>query len=418
MTWRAILDEETARDALAVVEEVASALRDPPPAFAPAASPALWRRTVEASLADGKAGLALLHHYVDRAWPGRGSAAVRDRLLDESVAAVETVPMGIGLYQGFVGQAWATLHLGTGGDDPNADVDRALLTLLAEPAWEGKYDLIGGLAGLGVYALERGPAGRSILEGVVRHLDDLAEWDGEWAAWRTRPGDMRPDQLPEYPSGWFNLGMAHGAPGPIAVLASAVRAGVEADRAARLVSGAVDRLLARRRRGTISAFANPHPAGPRPQTSRLAWCYGDPGVAVALLSAGRCLGEPAWERSAVEIAVASARRPPGHAGVVDACLCHGSAGLAHLFDRLHQATGEEPLLEAARRWYRATLDARRPGAGIAGFETSAGDPDRPERVVDPGFLTGAAGIALALLSASRPIEPAWDRLLLAEVPPA
>jgi hypothetical protein len=31
-------------------------------------------------------------------------------------------------------------------------------------------------------------------------------------------------------------------------------------------------------------------------------------------------------------------------------------------------------------------------------------------------LTGAAGIALALLAAATPIEPAWDRMLLVSIP--
>ena len=31
---------------------------------------------------------------------------------------------------------------------------------------------------------------------------------------------------------------------------------------------------------------------------------------------------------------------------------------------------------------------------------------------DPGFLGGSAGIALALLAAATPVEPAWDRVLL------
>jgi hypothetical protein len=35
----------------------------------------------------------------------------------------------------------------------------------------------------------------------------------------------------------------------------------------------------------------------------------------------------------------------------------------------------------------------------------------------PGFLTGANGIALALLGAIAPVEPAWDRLLAIAVPP-
>lgn len=33
-------------------------------------------------------------------------------------------------------------------------------------------------------------------------------------------------------------------------------------------------------------------------------------------------------------------------------------------------------------------------------------------LVDPTFLTGVAGIGLALLGATTDIEPVWDRLLL------
>jgi hypothetical protein len=38
-------------------------------------------------------------------------------------------------------------------------------------------------------------------------------------------------------------------------------------------------------------------------------------------------------------------------------------------------------------------------------------------VADPGILTGAAGVALALLAAATPIEPSWDRMLLVSIPP-
>jgi hypothetical protein len=61
---------------------------------------------------------------------------------------------------------------------------------------------------------------------------------------------------------------------------------------------------------------------------------------------------------------------------------------------------------------------RRTGEGVGGFRAQL--PDERERLVwidDPGFLTGAAGIGLALLAAVSPVEPAWDRLLLAALPP-
>jgi hypothetical protein len=103
---------------------------------------------------------------------------------------------------------------------------------------------------------------------------------------------------------------------------------------------------------------------------------------------------------------------------VDAGLCHGAAGLAHLFNRMFQATGDPALGEAARGWYARTLDARRPGRGIGGIAARVSESDGGSRwVADPGLLTGAAGVALALLAGVSSVDPAWDRLLLVSPPP-
>jgi hypothetical protein len=107
--------------------------------------------------------------------------------------------------------------------------------------------------------------------------------------------------------------------------------------------------------------------GIEPAPSRLAWCYGDPGVAAALLVAAQAVGEKSRERQALEIALHAAARPPEQARVVDAGLCHGAAGLGHLFNRMFQATGEKRLAEAARFWFQRTLEFRRRGKGIGGY---------------------------------------------------
>jgi hypothetical protein len=51
--------------------------------------------------------------------------------------------------------------------------------------------------------------------------------------------------------------------------------------------------------------------------------------------------------------------------------------------------------------------------GVAGFPAweSSTDGEGAWRA-EPGILTGAAGVGLALLAAATPIAPAWDRMLL------
>jgi hypothetical protein len=142
-------------------------------------------------------------------------------------------------------------------------------------------------------------------------------------------------------------------------------------------------------------------------------------VAAALLGAARCVLQPAWERQAIAIARRAAAWPREDSGVVDAGLCHGAAGLGHLFNRMFQATGEPELGAAARSWFERTLEMRRPGCGVGGYEAwLAGGDGELSWAADTGLLTGAAGIALALESATAAVEPAWDRMLLVAIPPA
>ncbi len=119
------------------------------------------------------------------------------------------------------------------------------------------------------------------------------------------------------------------------------------------------------------------------------------------------------------IARRAVERPVGQSGVKDCGLCHGAAGVGHLFNRLFQATGDASFAAAARFWFERTLEMRRMDQGIAGFAALTRDPEHPDEerwVVAPGILEGAAGIALALLAATTNIEPCWDRMMLVSVP--
>src|SRR5262249_35842253 len=120
-----------------------------------------------------------------------------------------------------------------------------------------------------------------------------------------------------------------------------------------------------------------------------------------------------WEHAGLDIALRAAQRTPDQAGVVDAGLCHGAAGLGHLFNRLAQASKEARLIDAARFWFEQTLAMSRPGQGVGGFQAWGPAPNGELAWwADPSFLTGAAGIGLALLAAATDVEPCWDRVLL------
>ena len=128
----------------------------------------------------------------------------------------------------------------------------------------------------------------------------------------------------------------------------------------------------------------------------------------ALLLAARDAGESAWAAVATDLAVRAAARPAGQTGVVDAGLCHGSAGLAHLFGLMYQMTAEPALADAARSWVGRTLE------WCSAVTAGGPAPDGAERpgCNGPGLLEGTAGVALAMEAACTAAEPIWDQMLL------
>ncbi|HSS75407.1 MAG TPA: lanthionine synthetase C family protein [Thermoanaerobaculia bacterium] len=418
--WSPILEgEEAAQAGAAIAAIVAMTGLDAP----------LPARNRGPGLASGAAGIALFFEYLDRTRPGAGYGEIAQQRLERAIDALPA--RNPSLYGGFTGVSWAVEHLQGGfaaadgaGDaedeDPNVDIDTALLALLSQSPWASEYDLVSGLVGYGVYALERlpRPSAADCLELLVERLAEIAQPRPGGIAWHTPLHLMPEPNRPTFPKGADNLGLAHGTPGVIALLARILSAGVATERAGALLEEAVSWLLTQKLPpGEVSVF--PYCAGPdvRIRPARTAWCYGDPGIAMALLLAARAAGKPAWEREALDLARATAKRPPESCRVEDAGLCHGAAGLAHLLNRLYQATGDPELLPAARAWFGRALDFREPGRGVGGF-LSFSPPDddttfdRLEWNEDAAFLTGSTGVALALLAATSGVEPAWDRMLL------
>ncbi len=404
--------------------DIARTLEHPPRGGWYAAYPRPMRPELSLLLNTGLPSRILLLAYLGRSGVlphGRERAA---ELFTQAVRTLSRTTMPPWLLKGFTGLAWINQHLpelGGGAGLGNEEIDRALLSILRRE-WTGHFDLLYGLVGLGIYGLDRLPSaqGREIVRRVVEHLDRLVERGEGTATWLTAP-----DEIAFTPEGSYSLGMAHGLPAIIGFLAKAYEAGISRRSTRVLLEGSVPWLLRQRlpayTHSTFPPWTYPgHHAGP----SRAAWCYGDPGVAAALYGAGRRLGRSGWTRVGIGLMQRVAKRAVEHCGIRDASLCHGASGLGHQLNRFWQATGDPVFASAARRWYREALAYRREGRGVAGFERfgtlhATAQPtrgrDRAGWSTDPGLLTGAAGIGLALLAAATSVEPAWDRLMLLDL---
>lgn len=410
MGWEPILEGRLADEARAAVRDIAEHILVAPGALDQPDEPTLFWA------------------YAAGVFDDEESCARYDQATCALIASIERGHRRhLQLHGGLAGAAWTLAHIAQPDSDSDAllaAVDRTLLAALSAERWERDYDLIGGLTGHGVYFLERlssGANGREATEGlalIVGHLEALAEQADVGVTWHTAPKLLPPWQRELWPEGYYNLGVAHGVPGVIALLGRIAALPDPPAGADRLCAEAARWTRAQRRSSALGGyFPNSVSRGDTARDQpRTAWCYGDPGVAAALWSSAVRTGAPADEWRA--LAAECAARPDDRCNVIDPSLCHGALGLAHLFNRFYQASRDPRFRAASCAWFERGLAMRRPGEGIAGFLARAWDPDTGASSWAPatGLLEGAAGIGLALLAGLSSEEPGWDRRLLCDVP--
>jgi lantibiotic biosynthesis protein len=341
---------------------------------------------------------------------------------DECADLMARLPLPSSLYHGVAGVGWLFAHMERLGvlDVPCDldDIDDLLITnVRANPTQ--RFDLVSGLTGIGVHFLERPPsASRDAgIDAVVSALATTAERSTDGACWLTRPEWVPAHARDSAPDGRYDLGVAHGAPGVIALLALVACSDGARPTTSGLLRDATRWLLAQERKASDgvafgASIGRPQVGAVAP--ARTAWCYGDPGIAIALSLSGEAMDDSVVTGKALEVAQLAARRSETEAGVHDASLCHGAAGLAHVFRVLAKMTGDALTRHAAARWLSTTLKLRRAGQGIGGFQYRDIRSDQPPAWTDDrSFLQGGVGIALALSSALWPdSDSSWHRLLL------
>jgi len=206
-----------------------------------------------------------------------------------------------------------------------------------------------------------------------------------------------------------DLGLAHGAAGVLAILTKFYSKNIDKDCCFGLISEIIDMYRVSKMVGENSIYGY---SLDKKESSRLAWCYGDLGIARTIWLAGVACEKEDWKQEAVDIMLhAAKRRDLEKNGVVDAGICHGTSGIAHIFNRFYRDTKLPEFKEATDYWIEQTLLMARFKDGLAGFKTWQGP--KHGWTNEYGLLEGIAGIGLVLNSYLHPeIEPTWDRCLL------
>jgi hypothetical protein len=425
-----------------VVRDLAERLRDQHRvALAVAAAPTqtafpLAVRWLAPSLAQGDAGIALTCAYLDAWWPDEGWDQAGHSYLSTAAVAAENSPqLSPAMFGGLTGLALAAWSLSRGATryrNLMAALENALLPNVMTQAegWDppimdgmsfAQFDVISGLAGIGAYLLLRReqPGAGAALESVLRALVALASDSGSRPRWWTPAHLLGDEEMAAlYPNGNLNCGLAHGIPGPLALMALALADGIGVPG----IEEAVDRLAGwivghRADDGwgvnwpyaiSLTQEGLPDRGAPTDGPSRAAWCYGAPGVARALWLAGVARNRPEWGNLAIEAMEAVYQRPIAARQIDSPTFCHGVAGLLQITLRFANNTGLPVFTNAACDLTEQLLSAYEPDSllGYRNWEPGG------TRVDQPGLLDGAPGVLLALLAAATDVEPSWDRAFL------
>jgi hypothetical protein len=376
---------------------------------------------------EGTAGVAVLFGQLDQVYPDQGWDVAAHDCVKVSVRRIEeranTQP---GLFNGLGGLAFTAWSLSKGGTRyagllANLDdrVIRGALELaeefIAKPYDRPieDYDIVSGLAGITGYLLLRKeePAVAEALPRIVEALVAFCGTGPDGPNWFISPESLSAAMLIDvFPAGMYNLGFAHGIPGPLAALALAYDAGQRVEGQQEAIERVGHWLLDHRSDDewgpgwTIGVEREATPGHP----AHNAWCYGSAGVARALWLAGRANSDDVLCGTALETMDGIYRRPSQVRGIDRSPgLCHGVGGLLQLTSLFAaettdagdaavpaEVTAAGAFEEEAARQVERLLALFDPELSTGYYVVETGDV-RSESV---GLLDGAAGAALALLA--------------------
>lgn len=258
----------------------------------------------------------------------------------------------------------------------------------------GNYDFLYGGTGVAAYLVFRYGKKKEELTGkLLAMLDNLFTVHGG-----VIPAyNLAENQLID---GMVNLGLAHGLPSLLQFCIVCYNRSVCPEASKDLASKLINYLWSRVNTDTsLCYFPSVVQEGgvTDEKRSRLGWCYGDLGVAFILYQAGIAFEDEPLSAFALSVLThTTARRLNEETLVHDAGFCHGSAGIAHFYNRLWQQTQMPVFREATDYWMGQTLQYAKYRDGAAGYKKWDGASGSWQS--DYGLLEGAAGIGLVMIS--------------------
>jgi lantibiotic modifying enzyme len=211
-----------------------------------------------------------------------------------------------------------------------------------------------------------------------------------------------------------NLGVAHGLPSILKFLSTCFKYQIDPVNSKQMAVGTTLKIQSSYQDFSLfgSCFPTVIDEQVKNSKSRLGWCYGDLGISYLLFTSGIDLNDSTVMNYAIDVLkLQTTRKSARQESVLDAGLCHGTSGIALIFEQIYRATKIYSFRQSAKFWIDETLDLSKFSDGLAGFKTIKKTTES-NYILSSGFLEGISGTGLALISAISQRPQLWTEILL------
>ncbi|MEM1337010.1 MAG: lanthionine synthetase C family protein [Bacteroidota bacterium] len=323
---------------------------------------------------------------------------------------------------GIAGFTWTIQHLQAQQfididyDDLLSQFDNYLSTQMKMDFEQGEYDFMHGALGYAFYFLYRYEHTKntdlkkryqSHLSESINSLERLSIQKNNTTKWKSFLDINKTKE-------GYNLGLSHGIPSILYYLSRLQTIDVFKESAAKLIAGGANYMLelVKKDGKNLSLFPTwIEKDAPIEYDSRIAWCYGDLGIGLSLLRAGRAIEDVAIQNHALEILkTTTTRRMPDDTLVNDAGICHGSYGNALIYQSLFQKSNDISFKKSLDFWIEDGVQKAIHKDGYGGYKQWNGHSKIWTSKLS--VLEGIAGIGLVIIDYLSEKPNSWNECLM------
>ncbi|WP_348737517.1 lanthionine synthetase C family protein [Tenacibaculum sp. 190524A02b] len=377
----------------------------------------------QVSTLTGLTGLSIFLSYYCRYKNINDEETVNTTIINNSIAKINEGYSYPSFCSGIAGLGWGLDHLEQEGfinvecDDLLPNFDDYLYNAMISDLSKNHYDYLHGAIGYAFYFFKRYKNTQSqklkkkytkILFNFINALEKLSKPSSnntlKWASFAKGNSELV-----------YNLSLSHGMSSIIGILTKLHYYDDFKEATGVMLQRAINYILKFKKINSKnqSIFPNVVPAiGEVEYSSRMAWCYGDLGIGIRLWHASKVLKNENLKDTSLKILKdSSKRRIPENTLVVDAGICHGSFGVAQIYNCMYRETKLQVFKETSEFWIKDGLSKAVFKDGLAGYKQWKGN-EYGGWVSEISILEGVAGIGLVILDYLTGKDNNWDECLM------